>query len=110
MTAAASPFHSDQVHHSRNEHRSELVKYLAHSTCDHVKNSRAWFRDLLWRAFPAHSERDLAQRAARVLEVSPRQVQNWRRCENDASLRYVTIVMAIAGAEVVLRQVEGNNQ
>jgi hypothetical protein len=29
-------------------------------------------------------------------------VRNWLRCEHDASLRYVTAVMVIAGAEIVL--------
>jgi hypothetical protein len=85
------------------------VKYPAHSSSaradDHKTASRRWFRDLLWRAFPSPSEGDLAIKAARVLDVSPRQVQNWLRCEHDAGLSYVTAVMAIAGAEVVFGQI-----
>lgn len=81
------------------------MKNPAHSTDPAA--ARRWFRNLLWRAFPAPSERDLANRAARVLDVSPRQVINWLREEHDASLRYVMAVMAIAGAEVVFGRIEG---
>lgn len=82
------------------------MKNPANST-DHATASRRWFAAMLWRAFPSPSEGDLALKAARVLDVSPRQVRNWLRCEHDASLRYVTAVMAIAGAEVVFGLVEG---
>lgn len=74
---------------------------------EHGSVSRRWFRNLLWRAFPSRSENDLANKAASVLDVSPRQVRNWLREENDASLRYVTAVMAIAGAEVLFTKIEG---
>jgi hypothetical protein len=69
--------------------------------------SRRWFRDLLWRAFPSRSEGELSEKAAPVLGVSPRQVRNWLREDNDASLRHVTAVMAIAGAEVIFTKIEG---
>jgi hypothetical protein len=81
--------------------------YSARRGQDHAATSRRWFAAMLWRAFPAASERDLSLKAARVLDVSPRQVIHWLRCEHDASLRYVTAVMAIAGAEVVFGLVEG---
>ncbi len=84
------------------------MKNLAGSG-DHAKSSRRWFRNLLWRAFPSPSEHDLALRAASVLDVSPRQVKNWLREENDASLRYVTAVLMIAGAEVVFAKIEGQS-
>jgi hypothetical protein len=74
------------------------VKNPANST-SHADASRRWFRNLLWRAFPSASERDLAEKAARVLDVSPRQVRNWLSEEHDASLRYVTAVALIAGVE-----------
>lgn len=83
------------------------MKNPAYSAVDHATASRRWFAGLLWRAFPSASEHELSHKAARVLDVSPRQVVNWLRCEHDASLRYVTAVMAIAGAEVVLGRVEG---
>lgn len=60
---------------------------------------RVWFRDMLWRAFPARSERDLAIRASRALGVSQRQVQNWLRCDHDAKLSHVAAVIVLAGAE-----------
>lgn len=66
------------------------------------EEARRWFSDLLWIAFPSPSEHDLSLKAAPVLDVSPRQVRNWLRRENDASLRYVFAVMAIAGVEVIL--------
>ena len=72
----------------------------------HAKASRKWFRNLLFRAFPSRSEQELAQRAALVLGVSPRQVKNWLREEHDTSLRYVTAVMAIAGVEMVCGKIE----
>jgi hypothetical protein len=80
-------------------------KNLSNSV-EHGGASRRWFRNLLWRAFPSRSENDLAVKAASVLDVSPRQVRNWLREENDASLRHVTAVMAVAGAEVLFTKIE----
>ncbi|MBZ4690927.1 hypothetical protein C5F48_20300 [Cereibacter changlensis JA139] len=74
---------------------------------EHARASRRWFSNMLWRAFPSTSERELSHKAARALDVSPRQVVNWLREEHDASLRYVTAVLAIAGAEVVFKHIEG---
>lgn len=68
---------------------------------------REWFRDLLWRAFPARSDADRAKQIHRALGVSQRQAQNWLRCENDAALRHVVAVLAIAGAEVVFCRMGG---
>nr|WP_156178460.1 hypothetical protein [Puniceibacterium sp. IMCC21224] len=67
----------------------------------HRSRSRDWFAALLWRAFPADSEASLAYQAAPVLGVSERQVRNWLRCENDASLTYVTAVLVLAGFEAL---------
>ncbi|QBF32162.1 hypothetical protein [Thalassococcus sp. S3] len=78
-----------------------MRKNLAHSDVDQVSASRKMFASLLWQAFPARSEAELAQKAAVVLDVSPRQVKNWLRCENSAAWHYVAAVMAVAGAEVV---------
>lgn len=110
MTAA--PRFVSPVRVSRPEHGASDVKYLAKSVPglprradDHKSASRRWFAALLWRAFPSPSEGDLADKAARVLDVSPRQVRNWLRCENDAGVSYVTAVMAIAGAEVVFGRI-----
>lgn len=84
------------------------MKNLSHNGGDQVKASRKWFASMLWRAFPARSEREVSLKAALVLDVTPRQVQNWLRCNNDAGLTHVLAVMAIAGAEVVLGKVEGD--
>lgn len=81
------------------------MKLTANS--DHRSASRRWFAALLWRAFPAPSEHDLSLKAARVLDVSPRQVRNWLGGHHDAGLSYVLAVMAIAGAEVVFDKIEG---
>lgn len=75
---------------------------------DHVEVARKAFAAMLWRAFPSVSEDELSKKAARVLDVSPRQVKNWLRCENSAAWPYVAAVMAVAGAEIVFRQVEGD--
>jgi hypothetical protein len=80
------------------------MKNLAGNYDDHASRSRRWFSNLLWQAFPAGSEHDLAHKAAGVLDVSPRQVRNWLRCEHDASLRHVTKVVMIAGAEAALKR------
>lgn len=69
---------------------------------DHQSKSRKWFVELLWRAFPSVSENELAAKAARSLDCSPRQVRNWLRCEHDASLQYVTAVMLLAGVETFI--------
>ncbi|WP_443069334.1 hypothetical protein [Sulfitobacter sp. EhC04] len=108
MTAAfRTPSSFEPVSSSHVKHGDKALKNLARTGRDQAEASRKWFAALLWRAFPTHSEADLALRAARVLDVSPRQVTNWLRCNNDASLRYVMAVMAIAGAEVVFDKIEG---
>jgi hypothetical protein len=100
---------ADPVRRSQSEYGALPVKNPAYSDRDHACASRRWFAALLWRAFPAPSEADLALKAARVLDVSPRQVKNWLRCEHDASLRYVTAVLAIAGGEVIFGRIEGRS-
>lgn len=99
-SSACSPGHS-----SRDQYGASSVKNPAHST-DPSANRR-WFRDLLWRAFPSRSERELAEKAAAVLGVSQRQVINWLREEHDPKLRYIMAVLALAGAEIVFTRIEG---
>ncbi|SDX89850.1 hypothetical protein SAMN05444336_11297 [Albimonas donghaensis] len=75
-------------------------------------SERAWFADLLRRAFPeAGSENELAELAAEVLShdgrpVHARTVRNWLRCENAPHFRYVLRVIAMAGAETVFAVLE----
>lgn len=103
MTAPARP--SDFRHDGLSQVQREVksVKNPARNALDRETAYRMWFRDMLWRAFPAQSDNDRAERAARVLDVSERQVRNWLRCEHDPKLRYVMAVIAIAGAEVVFK-------
>lgn len=68
-----------------------------------VSAARKTFANLLWRAFPSASEAELAVKAGAVLDVSPRQIKNWLRCENSAAWHYVAAVMAVAGVEMVIR-------
>ena len=107
MTALPSPsaFHSKDQ--SQDQYGVSRVKISAQNEFDQISASRRAFAGLLWRAFPSPSERELAQKAARVLDVSPRQVSNWLRCEHSAAWHYVAAVMAIAGAEIVFSKVEG---
>lgn len=86
------------------------MKNLTRNSVDHEAASRRWFAALLWRAFPSRSEHDLCSKAAGVLGVSPRQVRNWLRCENDASLKYVTAVTLIAGVEIGLGKIGGGHE
>lgn len=104
---AASSFHCSTGHSSQDQYGALPVKNPAHST--DPRASRRWFRDLLWRAFPARSERELAEKAAPVLGVSHRQVINWLREEHDPKLRYIMAVLALAGAEIVFTRIEGQS-
>ncbi|MDE4189638.1 hypothetical protein [Phaeobacter gallaeciensis] len=85
---------------------NECWKNLAQSQTGR-RGARQWFAELLWVAFPAKSERELCRSAARALGCSERQVGNWLRCDNDASVNVVTRVMIVAGAEVVFQKMEG---
>jgi hypothetical protein len=104
--------HVPRIHLSRIERYDSCVESIrpdrkSISNSISGSKSRRWFCDLLWRAFPSQSENDLANKAAPVLGVSARQVRNWLREENDASLKYVAAVLAVAGAEIVFKQIEG---
>jgi len=104
---AASSFPCSPGRSSPDHYGALPVKNPAHST--DPRANRRWFRDLLWRAFPAASERELAEKASAVLDVSPRQVINWLREEHDPKLRYIMAVLAIAGAEIVFSRIEGQS-
>ncbi|SCY61879.1 hypothetical protein SAMN05660710_02123 [Paracoccus tibetensis] len=103
---AASSLRCSNGHSSRDQYGALSVKNPAHSTDPCA--SRRWFSDLLWRAFPSRSERELSEKASAVLDVSPRQVINWLREEHDPKLRYVMAVIALAGAEIVFSRIEGH--
>lgn len=97
MTAPARP--SSFRVSARGQYGAGRVQSFSKNS-DHETAARRWFAALLWRAFPAPSEHELSIKAAPVLGVTPRQVQNWLRCNNDASLKYVTAVALIAGVEI----------
>lgn len=110
MTQHAPPPHSFcEVPLTRDKHRSIPLKNFAESGLDHKLSARRTFAALLWKAFPGPSENDVAEKAARVLDVTPRQVRNWLRCENSAAWHYVSAVMLIAGAEIVFQKVEARS-
>lgn len=88
----------------QDQYGVSMRKNPADCGADHISSSRKAFANLLWRAFPSPSEHDLSHRAAHVLDVSPRQVKNWLRCEHSAAWHYVAAVMAIAGCELVFRE------
>lgn len=104
---AAPPCLSQKTFHSSPVQRGPFpVKNLARSHFDQKTLARRTFANLLWRAFPSSSEHELSHKAARVLDVSPRQVVNWLRCENDAGVSYVFATMLLAGAEIVFDRIE----
>ena len=107
MSAAPRSFHKQfPVCPSQGKHMEAVVKNLADIAGGNVKPARKAFANMLWLAFPSPSEHDLCLKAARVLDVSPRQVKNWLRCQNSAAIHYFFAVAAIAGAEVVFQQIE----
>lgn len=71
---------------------------------------RRWFADLIWRTFPGSSMREKAQRAAPVLDLTPRQIENLMRMEHDAKLPTVLAVLALAGAENIFEIIEGSDE
>lgn len=71
---------------------------------------RRWFADLLWRTFPGASMREKAQRAAPVLDLSPRQIENLMKMEHDAKLPTVLAVLTLAGAERIFDIIEGGEK
>ncbi|WOI54974.1 hypothetical protein [Palleronia sp. LCG004] len=108
MSAAPAPSSAVSTDGLHNHHsRGEPMKFPSNST-DAARDAGTFFIRMLWRAFPAPSEHALAARAAPVLDVSERQVRNWLRGTHTPRADYLLAVMAIAGAEVVIRKIEGD--
>lgn len=59
------------------------MKYLAKSNMDFREASRRADAVLLRRAFDGPTQDAIAQRGSRALDVSPRQIINWMKCEHD---------------------------
>lgn len=83
------------------------MKFLSQNGVPDVGARRRWFADLLWRTFPGGSKREKALRAAPVLDLTPRQVENLLDGHHDAKLGTILIVLSIAGAENIFDIVGG---
>jgi hypothetical protein len=100
MTAKRPPVSVHQIA-SCNENRSNEMKHFSQRDMAQLYPARQRFARMLCRAFPGPSEAAIAAKAAPVLGVSSRQVQNWLQCRNDAGVGTVLAVLAIIGAETV---------
>ena len=108
MATPAASLRSCSKGLARPEHRNAALNYPSQSNVHAAAaNPRRWFAELLWRAFPSRSERDLAATAAPVLDISERQVRNYLRELHDPSLTITLKVLAIAGAEIACAIMEG---
>lgn len=83
-----------------------MEKSFAFSRIDQARQRR-WFARMLWRAFPGASQRQVALRAAPVLGLSARQVENLLSGDHDPKLPQVLAVMAVLGAECINELIEG---
>ena len=83
-----------------------MVKSFVFNRADQ-KSRRRWFSRMMWRAFPGASMREVALRAAPVLDLTPRQCENLIKGEHDAKLGTILAVLAIAGAENVFDIIGG---
>lgn len=83
MTSAAASMYSSQVHSSQGEHRDKSMQFLAKSNTDFRQKSRREDSELLYRAFPARTQKEISEKASRAIGVSPRQIIYWMQCEND---------------------------
>lgn len=83
------------------------MKFLSRNAGPSREARRRWFAGLLWSAFPGDSAAEKARRAAPVLGLTPRQVENLLKGEHDAKLGTVLAVLAICGAERVFDIIEG---
>lgn len=109
MNAAPQSFAVSKSVPTQNRYGVNMPKNLARIEGDNISSARRAFAALLWQAFPSPSEHDLSLKAARVIDVSPRQVTNWLRCQNSAAVHYFFAVAVIAGAEVAFRDRGGRS-
>lgn len=97
---------------SRHQHGAKLVKNRSGNphkhNVDFRDSSRRDDANLLWAAFPGHSQQAVAEKASRALGVTDRQVVNWLRLENDMPSWAVKAArMYVRGVEYVARKIEG---
>lgn len=105
---AASSFKLTQSHSSQSEPRDKAMKYLAKSNVDFREQSRKEDARLISLAFDAPNQSKIAEKGARALGVSPRQIIYWMQCENDMPSWAVKAVKAyIRRVENLADQIEG---
>jgi len=88
------------------------VEKLYRNCLNSEEAEREWFARQLWKAVPeARSENELSEIMAEILttekrKVHPKTVRNWLRCENSPHFRYTMRVLAMVGAEGLLRFID----
>ena len=83
------------------------MQYLSEKDMARLYPARHRFARLLRRAFPGPSDMAVAEKAGPVLGATPRTVQNWLQCRNDAKVSHVLAVLAIVGADAVFDVIGG---
>jgi len=107
---AASTVHGSCEHKSMGSSEMSFRKFGGALSPQDAE--RAWFKGLLWKAFPdATSDNDLAEKAAETLTregrpVEARTVKNWLGCNNTPHFRYVLIVIGLAGIESIFQIID----
>lgn len=108
--AARSAFHAVQtVRASQVEHGAGAMKSLSQQTDDRQENA-----GLIYRAFRAPSQAEIAEATARYLarsagrDVSTRTVINWLQCKHDMpAWAYKAVARYIDGVDRLARRIEG---
>jgi hypothetical protein len=98
---ANSPLVPDHQLVPCHQDKDKGMQYFSQKDMAQFYPARMRFSLMLRRAFPGPSDAAVAAKAAPVLGVSSRQVQNWLQCRNDAGVGNVLAVIAIIGAETV---------
>lgn len=69
---------------------------------------------LLWAAFPSPSAKALAEKAAPILNKTPRQIEKWLAGENDGKARdverLITRLRILHGVEKLAQVIEGTSR
>ncbi len=80
----------------------------AKKNVDFREASRREDARLIERAFPGHTQQEVADEASRRLGMSPRQIINWMQLQHDMPSWAVKAVKAYIGrVERVARRIEG---
>ncbi|MEL6646644.1 MAG: hypothetical protein AAFQ05_02875 [Pseudomonadota bacterium] len=83
---------------------------LAKSNTDFRQHSRREDAALLRRAFGGRTQSEMANKGARALGVSPRQIIYWMQCENDMpSWAVKAVSFYLRGVDGVAKRIEGRD-